>query len=69
MNNNPLASLNPNDIESTTILKDASATAVYGARGANGVVLINTRRGKAGTSVVEFDYQTSINSRNIHSSI
>jgi TonB-linked SusC/RagA family outer membrane protein len=58
-------SINPNDIESTTILKDASATAVYGARGANGVVLINTRRGKAGTSVVEFDYQTSINSRNI----
>ena len=45
-------SINPNDIESTTILKDASATAIYGARGANGVVLINTRRGKAGTSVV-----------------
>jgi TonB-linked SusC/RagA family outer membrane protein len=58
-------SINPNDIESTTILKDASATAIYGARGANGVVLINTRRGKAGTSVVEFDFQTSINSRNI----
>ena len=58
-------SINPNDIESTTILKDASATAIYGARGANGVVLINTRRGKAGTSVVEFDFQRSINSRNI----
>ena len=42
---NPLAALNPNDIESIQILKDASATAIYGARGANGVVIINTKQG------------------------
>jgi TonB-linked SusC/RagA family outer membrane protein len=45
MNNNPLAALNPNDIESVEILKDASATGIYGSRGANGVVLITTKRG------------------------
>ena len=53
--NNPLAFLNPNDIESLEILKDASATAIYGARGANGVVLITTKRGKAGTSNIDFN--------------
>jgi TonB-dependent SusC/RagA subfamily outer membrane receptor len=46
MNNNPLASINPNDIESVEILKDAAATGIYGSRGANGVVLITTKRGK-----------------------
>ncbi|KUJ49994.1 SusC/RagA family TonB-linked outer membrane protein [Chryseobacterium sp. JAH] len=45
---NPLNSINPNDIESFEILKDADATAIYGSRGANGVVLITTKRGKAG---------------------
>ncbi|WP_310396001.1 TonB-dependent receptor [Hymenobacter sp.] len=45
---NPLADLNPSDIESIEILKDANATAIYGSRGANGVVLITTKRGKAG---------------------
>ena len=45
---NPLSSINPNDIESINILKDASATAIYGSKGANGVVLINTKRGKEG---------------------
>ena len=45
---NALASINPNDILSMDILKDASATAIYGARGANGVVIITTKRGKAG---------------------
>ncbi|MDO6388831.1 TonB-dependent receptor [Pontibacter sp. BT731] len=50
---NPLADLNPADIESIEILKDANATAIYGARGANGVVLISTKRGKtnAGTKI------------------
>lgn len=47
MNQNPLATLNPNDIESVEILKDASATAIYGSRGANGVILITTKRGKS----------------------
>ncbi len=50
---NALASLNPNDIESIEVLKDASATAIYGARGANGVVLITTKRGKAGQSNID----------------
>ena len=46
--------INPNDIESIDILKDASATAIYGSRGANGVVLITTKRGRAGDAKVEF---------------
>lgn len=45
---NPLNFLNPNDIETFTVLKDASATAIYGSRGANGVILITTKKGKAG---------------------
>lgn len=46
---NPLADINPSDIESVTILKDANATAIYGSQGANGVVLIQTKRGKLNT--------------------
>src|SRR6056300_83740 len=45
-NTNPLATINPNDIESVEILKDAAATGIYGSRGSNGVVLITTKRGK-----------------------
>lgn len=45
---NPLTNINPSDIESIEILKDASATAIYGARGANGVVLVTTKQGKSG---------------------
>jgi TonB-linked SusC/RagA family outer membrane protein len=45
---NPLESINPADVESVEVLKDASATAIYGARGANGVILITTKRGKEG---------------------
>jgi TonB-linked SusC/RagA family outer membrane protein len=52
---NPLASLNPNDIESIEVLKDASATAIYGARGANGVIIITTKRGRAGRPQVSID--------------
>ncbi len=51
----PLSALNPNDIESIEILKDASATAIYGSRGANGVILITTKRGKQGTSTIDFE--------------
>jgi TonB-linked SusC/RagA family outer membrane protein len=57
--------INPNDIASTTILKDASATAVYGARGANGVVLLTTRKGVAGKNTIEFDFQSSVNRRQL----
>ncbi len=53
---NPLSSINPNDIESINILKDASATAIYGSRGANGVVLITTKKGKAGTEQLNYSY-------------
>ena len=51
---NLLAGINPGDIESIEVLKDASATSIYGARGANGVVLITTKRGKAGATNVEY---------------
>src|SRR5690606_12670512 len=50
---NPLATINPNDIESMTILKDASATAIYGSRGSNGVVLINTKKGAVGKMKID----------------
>ncbi len=55
---NALADLNMNDIESVEILKDASAAAIYGSRGSNGVVLITTKKGKAGQSKIEFGYFT-----------
>lgn len=51
---NPLAGINPQDIESIEVLKDASATAIYGSRGANGVVLITTKQGRAGDRTVSF---------------
>ena len=54
---NPLSTLNPNDILSLDVLKDASATAIYGARGANGVIIITTKRGKSGKA--QFDYNGS----------
>jgi TonB-linked SusC/RagA family outer membrane protein len=57
---NPMASLNPADIESIEVLKDASATAIYGARGANGVVIITTRRGRAGRPQVTLDAYTGM---------
>ncbi len=57
---NPLTDINPNDIESVTILKDAAATAIYGARGGAGVVLITTKKAQAGKSSFNFRYQTGI---------
>lgn len=56
---NPLASINPADIESVEILKDASATAIYGTRGANGVILVTTKRGKQGAPVITLNYTKS----------
>jgi TonB-dependent SusC/RagA subfamily outer membrane receptor len=50
-----LASIHPNDIESIDILKDASATAIYGSRGANGVVIITTKKGKYGEAHLNYD--------------
>jgi TonB-dependent starch-binding outer membrane protein SusC len=53
--------LNPSDIESMDVLKDASSTAIYGTRGANGVIIITTKRGKAGKTIVNFSAFTSSN--------
>ncbi len=57
---NPLSFLNPNDIESISILKDASATAIYGSRGANGVVIVTTKQGRSKKG--EFNYQANVSS-------
>ncbi|MGE4586490.1 MAG: SusC/RagA family TonB-linked outer membrane protein [Mangrovibacterium sp.] len=59
-NMNPLNTINPNDIESVEVLKDASSAAIYGSRGANGVVLITTKHGKAGQTRVEGSYEFGI---------
>lgn len=56
----PLNFLNPQDIASMDVLKDASATAIYGSRGANGVIIVTTKRGKAGTSVLNFTTNAGI---------
>ncbi|CAL2101949.1 SusC/RagA family TonB-dependent receptor precursor [Tenacibaculum sp. 190130A14a] len=56
-----LNSINPEDIASTTILKDATATAIYGSRGANGVILITTKGGKKNSSSIEVDVKTGVN--------
>ncbi len=56
---NPLNFLNPSDIESISILKDASATAIYGSRGANGVVIITTKSGK-GSAQGKLEFSSSL---------
>lgn len=53
---NPLNLLNPSDIESIEVLKDVSATAIYGSRGSNGVILVNTKKGRTGKSSVNYQY-------------
>ena len=58
-----LNNLNPNDIESMTVLKDAASNALYGARGANGVIMITTKKAKAGDAVVNIDAKWGWNSR------
>lgn len=58
----PLNSINPSDIESIEVLKDADATAIYGSRGANGVVLITTKKGKAGKTRVTINTSTGVGS-------
>lgn len=58
--------LNPNDIASVEVLKDASATAIYGARGANGVILITTKRGIKGKTRISYDAYVSLNTLQRH---
>jgi TonB-linked SusC/RagA family outer membrane protein len=60
--NNPLSDINPNDIETIDVLKDASATAIYGSRAANGVVVITTKKGKKGTAKVDYNSWVSFSS-------
>ena len=57
---NPLATINQNDIESVTILKDASATAIYGSRASNGVIIITTKKGKAGDMKINYNGNLSV---------
>ena len=57
---NPLATINPNDIESIEVLKDVSATAIYGSHGANGVILITTKKGKVGEKKAHISYGYSL---------
>lgn len=56
----PLSTINPNDIESIEVLKDAAATAIYGSRGSNGVIIITTKSGKSGVGSTEVSYSTGI---------
>ncbi|GAA4441541.1 TonB-dependent receptor [Ravibacter arvi] len=58
---NALASINPKDIESISVLKDAASTAVYGSRGANGVLLVTTKRGKSGKPNISFETRMGVN--------
>jgi TonB-linked SusC/RagA family outer membrane protein len=62
---NPLATINPNDIESVEVLKDVSATAIYGSRGANGVILITTKKGQRGNQQARINYTYNIGVSNI----
>ena len=57
-NGNPLDNINPNDIESIQVLKDAASAAIYGSRASNGVVLITTKKGKAGKATINFNMYT-----------
>jgi len=57
---NPLATINPNDIESVEVLKDASATAIYGSRGANGVIIVTTKSGKGGKGTTDLSINYGI---------
>ncbi len=60
----PMAQIDPDDIETISVLKDASATAVYGVRGANGVILVTTRRGREGETRISFSSEFGVTSFN-----
>ncbi len=59
-----MAQIDPDDIETISVLKDASATAVYGVRGANGVILVTTRRGREGETQISFSSEFGVTSFN-----
>ena len=60
-----ITSINPQDVESITVLKDAASAALYGARGANGVILVTTKKGRSGKAKVTFDARWGANSRQV----
>jgi TonB-linked SusC/RagA family outer membrane protein len=60
-----ISSLSGSDIESVTVLKDAASNSLYGARGANGVIMINTKKGKSGKTLITFDAKVGINQRGV----
>jgi TonB-linked SusC/RagA family outer membrane protein len=60
-----LASINPNDIETMTVLKDAASTTLYGARGANGIIMITTKKGTSGKATINFEARYGVNSRGV----
>jgi TonB-linked SusC/RagA family outer membrane protein len=63
---NPLSLINPNDIETFTVLKDASATAIYGSRASNGVIIITTKKGTTGAPTINFSSQVSSSNLSKH---
>ena len=56
----PMSLINPNDIESIQVLKDAGATAIYGSRGSNGIILVTTKSGKGGKGTLDINYSTGV---------
>lgn len=68
-NTNPLSSINPADIASITVLKDAASAALYGSRGANGVILVNTKNGHKGKTQITFEGRWGVNTVNNNSLI
>ena len=65
-NFDPMAAINPSDIESVTVLKDAAATAIYGSRAANGVIVITTKKGKEGKMSINLDIKQGFVSMGNH---
>ena len=67
---NPLSLVNPQDIESFNVLKDASATAIYGSRGSNGVIIITTKKGRRGTQIsYNGSFTVSTKSKNLDGTV
>ena len=62
----PMSLINPNDIESVDVLKDAAATSIYGSRGSNGVIIVTTKTGKSGKTSVNVDYSTGVSNLPFH---
>jgi TonB-linked SusC/RagA family outer membrane protein len=65
-NRDPLSNINASDIESITVLKDASSTSIYGARGANGIIMITTKRGKTGKARFEFSSLIGVSAKAVN---